>query len=87
MSGAQDRIAVEAGDYWPEDAAEEEGVVVNWFATEGRELEAGESLCEIQVEKVSVDVPAPADGTLVEIACGEDAEITPADTLGWIDPN
>lgn len=86
MSDGQDPIAVEASDYWPEDATEDEGVVVNWFAREGRELEDGESICEIQVEKVSVDVSAPAAGTLVEIECDEDDEITPADTLGWIDP-
>lgn len=86
MSGDQTRIAVEAGDYWPEDADEDEGVVVNWFAAEGRDVEDGETICEIQVEKVSVDVPAPAAGTLSEIESDEDDEITPDDTLGWIDP-
>lgn len=86
MSGDRSAVAVDAGDYWPDDVDEAEGVVVNWFASEGREVAEGESICEIQVEKVSVDVPAPAAGTITAIERDEDDEITPADTLAWIDP-
>lgn len=86
MSGDQSSIGVEAGDYWPDDTDEAEGVVVNWFASEGREVKEDESICEIQVEKVSIDIPAPVAGTISEIECEEDDEITPDDTLAWIDP-
>lgn len=81
-----DRVAVVAEGDWSDDVDAEEGVVVNWFAKEGRTVAAGESLCEIQVEKVSVDVAAPAGGELVEIVRGEDDEFTVGETLAWIQP-
>ena len=84
MSGT-DRIAVTL-DEWPDDADSDEGVVVNWFVREGASTEVGESLCEVQVEKVSVDVLAPTDGTLVEVVCGEDDEFARGDTLAWLEP-
>ncbi|WP_251343472.1 lipoyl domain-containing protein [Haloplanus halophilus] len=86
MSGS-DRVPVVADGDWSDDVDAEEGVVVNWFATEGRRVEAGESLCEIQIEKVSVDVLAPVAGELAEIARAEDAEFAVGDTLAWIAPD
>ena len=85
MSGA-DRVAVVADGEWTDDVDEEEGVVVNWFAKPGRRVAAGESICEIQVEKVSIDVPAPVDGELVEILRAENDEFTVGDTLAWVRP-
>jgi len=85
MSG--DRVAVDTAAVWPDDVEAEEGVVVNWFAREGRAVNEGETLCEIQVEKVSVDVPAPKAGELVEIVLGEDDEFVKGDTLAWIQPS
>ena len=81
-----DRVAVVADGEWTDDVDEEEGVVVNWFAKPGRRVSAGESICEVQVEKVSVDVPAPVDGELVEIVRDENDEFTIGDTLAWIQP-
>ncbi|MCL7416849.1 MAG: lipoyl domain-containing protein [Halalkalicoccus sp.] len=86
MNASDDRVAVEAAAVWPEDVDEEEGVVVNWFAREGRIVTEGEPVCEIQIEKVDVDVPAPAGGELVEVVLGEDAACTRGATLGWIAP-
>lgn len=81
---SSERVAVDTASVWPDDADAEEGVVVNWFVSGGRAVEEGDSLCEIQVEKVSVDVLAPASGELDEIALGEDAEFEKGDTLAWI---
>jgi len=83
---SEDRIPVDAGVVWPDDVDAEEGVVVNWFVREGRSVDEGETLCEIQAEKVSVDVPAPVAGELVEIVLAEDAEFEKGDTLAWIEP-
>jgi biotin carboxyl carrier protein len=80
-----DRIAIEVYDYWPEDTDEDEGVVVDWFTREGRTVAAGDVLCEIQVEKASVDVLAPVDGEVVEIAVGEDEEFAHGDILAGIE--
>lgn len=81
-----DRVPVAVDPVWPADTEEDEGVVVDWFVREGRPVEAGDTLCEIQVEKVSVDVPAPATGELDEIVVGEDGEFARGDTLAWVQP-
>jgi pyruvate/2-oxoglutarate dehydrogenase complex dihydrolipoamide acyltransferase (E2) component len=82
-----DRVPVVAEGDWAGDVDAEEGVVVNWFAGEGRSVAAGESLCEIQIEKVSVDVEAPVAGELVEIVRGEDDTFRVGDTLAWLRPD
>ncbi|MFW6449211.1 MAG: lipoyl domain-containing protein [Halobacteriota archaeon] len=82
-----DPIDVDAAAVWPEDAEDvDEGVLANWFVGEGGRVEEGETLCEIQVEKVSVDVPAPATGTLAAVAVGENEEFRRGDVLGRIRP-
>ncbi|SEW30209.1 lipoyl domain-containing protein [Natrinema salifodinae] len=86
MSGSADRVAVDSADAWPDDADEDEGVVVNWFVSEGSDVEEGETLCEFQVEKVSIDVPAPVTGTLAEITLDEDAEFERGEPLAWLQP-
>ncbi|MFC6988440.1 lipoyl domain-containing protein [Haloplanus sp. GCM10025708] len=82
MTGA--RVAVDSAAVWPEDTDEDEGVVSNWFVREGARIEEGDVVCEIQVEKVSVDVPAPATGELDEIAHGEGDEFRRGDALAWV---
>jgi pyruvate/2-oxoglutarate dehydrogenase complex dihydrolipoamide acyltransferase (E2) component len=85
MSGT-DRVAVVADGDWTAEVDDDEGVVVNWFVKEGRRVAAGDTLCEIQVEKVSIDVAAPVDGELVEIVRDEDDAFTVGDRLAWIEP-
>lgn len=84
MSG--DRIAVAVDAVWPAEAEEDEAVVVDWFVEEGASVDAGTTLCTIQVEKVDIDVPAPAAGTVDEIAVDEDGVCAPGDVLAWIVP-
>lgn len=83
---SEDRVPVDSAAVWPDDVDAEEGVVVNWFVPEGRAVDEGDTLCEIQAEKVSVDVPAPVAGELAEIVLSEDAEFSKGDTLAWIEP-
>lgn len=85
MSEGDDRIAVTADDIWPADAETDEGVVVNWFKREGAIVKDGEDLCEIQIEKVSLDVEAPADGTLVEVVLDEDDEFERTDVIAYVE--
>ena len=86
MSGTDDRVPVTA-DEWADDADSDEGIVANWFVREGSTIEESESICEIQIEKVSIDVLAPVSGTLSEIVKGEDDEFERGDTLAWITPD
>ena len=81
-----DRVTIDTGEIWPADADEEEGYVANWFVPAGATVEAGDVLCEIQVEKVSIDVTAPGDGELVEVALPEDAEFRRGAKLAYIRP-
>jgi len=85
MGTERDRVAV-ALDGWPEDADSDEGVVINWFVREGSRVEEGETLCEVQIDKVSTDILAPVAGTLVEIVRDEDDPFESGDTLAWIEP-
>jgi pyruvate/2-oxoglutarate dehydrogenase complex dihydrolipoamide acyltransferase (E2) component len=78
-------VAIDSDTVWPEDAADvEEAVVANWFAREGARVEAGETVCEIQIEKVSVDVPAPASGVLASIEIPDNGEFGRGDALGYV---
>ena len=49
----------------------EEATVVKWHRAPGEAFKSGEPLYEIETEKVSQEVEAPADGTLLEIRAGE----------------
>lgn len=82
-----DRVAVDLASVWPSDADDvREGVVANWFRTEGARVDEGVTLCEIQIEKVSFDVHAPVSGTLDEIVLDENDEFTREDTLAYLSP-
>lgn len=82
--GSGMRVAVRAAGDWEDDVDETEGILVDWFVREGRSVAAGDTVCEIQVEKVSVDIHAPVAGTLDERVVDEDDAFEIGDTLGWI---
>ena len=48
-----------------------EAVVATWFKKVGDQVSADEPLCELETDKVSVEVPAPSAGTLSEILAEE----------------
>lgn len=80
-----DLVPVDSAAVWPEDAQDvEEAIVANWFVGEGSGVEEGDTIAEIQIEKVSVDVPAPATGELVERLVGETEEFERGDALARI---
>lgn len=59
-------------------------VVVAWFKTEGSPVRAGEPLLELQYEKVSYEIAAPASGVLARIAAPANAVVDAGDLLGEI---
>ena len=82
--------AVDAGaeDVKPRDAADDvdvmvptlgesvsEATVSTWFKTVGDHVEADEMLCELETDKVSVEVPAPTSGTLTQIIAEEGSTV------------
>ncbi len=52
-----------------------EATVSTWFKKPGEAFKADEMLCELETDKVSVEVPAPADGVLVSLLAEEGATV------------
>ncbi|MFK7881985.1 2-oxoglutarate dehydrogenase complex dihydrolipoyllysine-residue succinyltransferase [Roseobacter sp.] len=52
-----------------------EATVSTWFKAVGDSVAQDEMLCELETDKVSVEVPAPAAGTLTEILAPEGATV------------
>ena len=53
----------------------ESGTIVRWLKQEGDKVEKGETLYELDTEKVTQEVEAEASGTLLKILAGEGEEI------------
>jgi pyruvate/2-oxoglutarate dehydrogenase complex dihydrolipoamide acyltransferase (E2) component len=83
MSG--ETVVVDSAAVWPADSADvEEAIVSNWFVHEGTAVTEGEPIAEIQIEKVSIDVPAPTTGEVAEIVIDEQDEFQRGDVLARI---
>lgn len=52
-----------------------EATVATWFKKAGDSVTQDEMLCELETDKVSVEVPAPASGILAEILAEEGATV------------
>ena len=52
-----------------------EATVATWFKKVGDTVRQDEMLCELETDKVSVEVPAPASGVLAEILAEEGATV------------
>jgi pyruvate dehydrogenase E2 component (dihydrolipoamide acetyltransferase) len=55
--------------------AQETGRIIRWLAAEGSEVRKGEALLEIETDKVSVEVEAPADGVLASVTAHEGEDV------------
>ncbi|HIF20359.1 MAG TPA: 2-oxo acid dehydrogenase subunit E2 [Gemmatimonadetes bacterium] len=63
-----------------------EGTVSKWLKQLGDVVERDEAILEISTDKVDAEIPAPASGTLVEIAVDEGATVEVGTVLAFIDP-
>ena len=66
----------------PESDEGTESVVERWLKKIGEAVTANEPLIEINTDKVSLEIPAPADGFLAEIVKKENEPVNPGDLLG-----
>ncbi|MCA9706156.1 MAG: HlyD family efflux transporter periplasmic adaptor subunit, partial [Myxococcales bacterium] len=63
-----------------------EGVIAQWLKRKGEAVAADEPVVEIETDKITVEVPAPAAGVLVEQAAAEGDTVGVGDVIGTIDP-
>ena len=62
-----------------------EAEVAKWYKQAGDAVDADEPLVELETDKVTLEVNAPAAGVLAEILAGEGAEVEVGAVLGRID--
>jgi pyruvate dehydrogenase E2 component (dihydrolipoyllysine-residue acetyltransferase) len=55
--------------------AQETGKVLRWLRADGDNVTKGEPLLEVETDKVTVEIEAPADGTLAGVSAVDGAEV------------
>ena len=70
----------------PPDQEGTEAVVLRWFKRIGDAVVEHEPLLELETDKVTVEIPAPASGQLLEILKAEKEAVVPGTVLGRIAP-
>ncbi len=63
-----------------------EGVVGTWHKQPGDQIAAGETLVEIQTDKVDAEVPAPVGGTVLEVLVTEGETVSVGTVMARIQP-
>jgi 2-oxoglutarate dehydrogenase E2 component (dihydrolipoamide succinyltransferase) len=61
-----------------------EATVARWFKKEGDAVKRDEPLLELETDKVTVEVPSPADGAIESISVSQGATVTVGALLGVI---
>ena len=61
-----------------------EATVARWAKKPGDKVKKDEVLVELETDKVSLEVSAPADGVLQDVAAGEGDTVTPGQVLGRV---
>lgn len=59
--------------------------VSQWLVELGTDVTEGDRLLELSSDSVTVDLPAPASGLLIETLVVEDEEVQPGQLLGIIE--
>ncbi|MCB9716076.1 MAG: 2-oxoglutarate dehydrogenase complex dihydrolipoyllysine-residue succinyltransferase [Myxococcales bacterium] len=62
-----------------------EGVIAQWLKRKGETVAVDEPVVEIETDKITVEVPAPAAGVLVELLATEGDTVGVGDVIGKID--
>src|SRR5687767_15573928 len=65
----------------PEQVEGTRSQVQRWLKAVGEQALRHEPLVEIETDKVTVEVPSPADGVLVEIVAAEGVDVEPGAVL------
>src|SRR5262245_25036164 len=61
-----------------------EGTILEWHAKVGEEIKVNDTIVEISTDKVDVELPAPASGTVAEILVDEGDTVTVGQVIARI---
>ena len=61
-----------------------EGTVARWLKAQGERVRKEEPLVEIQTDKINVEIPSPADGTLSSILVAEGTTVLVGTEIGQL---
>ncbi|HVC86265.1 MAG TPA: dihydrolipoamide acetyltransferase family protein [Gaiellaceae bacterium] len=64
--------------------AQETGKVLRWLKAEGDAVEKGEPLLEIETDKVTVEIEAPATGVLAGVRAAEGDDVPVGETIAFL---
>src|SRR5437868_3519022 len=64
--------------------AQETGKILRWIKSPGDSVRKGEPLLEIETDKVTVEIEAPADGTLAGLRVPEGAEVPVGEVIALV---
>jgi pyruvate dehydrogenase E2 component (dihydrolipoamide acetyltransferase) len=64
--------------------AMEEGTLLKWLVSEGDEVSEGDSIAEIETDKVTMELEAEDSGTLAQITAQEGQDVPVGDSIAFI---
>ena len=64
--------------------AQDTGKLIAWLRGEGERVEKGQALMEIETDKATVEIEAPATGVLRGISASQGQDIPVGHTIAWI---
>ena len=62
------------------------GVVIRYEVEKGSQVKSGDTVVVLEAMKMAIDLPAPVDGTVVEIRCGVGDQVSRDDVLAVVKP-
>lgn len=65
----------------------QEANIVRWLKKEGEQVAAGETLLEIETEKITSEIEAPVSGTVTKIFYPEGQAAAVGEVLALIEPS
>ena len=63
----------------------ETGRLAAWLKQPGDTVRKGDAIAEVETEKATVDLEAPAAGTIAELVVPEGPDVEVGATLGWLE--
>ena len=66
------------------DAANEESRLLRWLVAEGEAVMAGDPVCEVETDKVNMEIEAPADGWMGPQRFPADSVVPAATVVAWV---